>query len=309
MPPNLGPPSWSAGCIDGLAWLEDLSLPDLGMTAPAVLAPGQSFTKAWRVLNTGTCTWDDSYQLVFAYGSPAGAVMGGQPTAVRGTVGPGASYDVEVHLVAPVSAGVYQGAWQMQNGRGSGFGERLRVGIQVAGAPTPTPAPTQTPAPGISFAADAERVLQGNPVNFTWNVQDAQEVYFYQAGQEWQNRAVAAQGSAADIPSTTTTYNLRVVRNGQEEIRSLTVYVEPNPDLPQVDYFTLAPAGELTLGECVTLAWKINGEVDQAAIFRNKEIVVGRSPRRGHLSGLPAERPAPMNMLWAPRALADATML
>ncbi len=76
----------------------------------------------------------------------------------------------------------------------SGFGERLRAGIQVAGAPTPTPAPTQTPAPGITFAADAERVLQGNAVNFTWDVQGAQEVYFYQAGQEWQNRRGRSPG-------------------------------------------------------------------------------------------------------------------
>ncbi len=128
---------------------------------------------------------------------------------------------------------------------------------------------------------------QGNPVSFTWNVQDAQEVYFYQAGQEWRNRSVAARGSAADIPSTTTTYNLRVARNGQEEIRSLTVYVEPNPDLPQVDYFTLAPAGELTLGECVTLAWKINGEVDETAIFRDKEILWGEAPVEGTYQDCP----------------------
>ncbi len=270
-----------AGCRDGLAWLEDLSLPDLGMTAPAVLAPGQSFTKRWRVLNTGTCTWDDSYQLVYAHGSTDGASMSGRPTAVRGAVAPGARYDIEVQLVAPLSAAVYQGAWQMQNAEGRSFGERLRVGVQVAAVPTPTPAPTQTPAQGIAFTADAERVLQGSPVSFTWDVQDAQEVYFYQAGQEWQNRAVAAEGSAADIPPATTTYNLRVVRSGQEEIRSLTVYVEPNPDLPQVDYFTLAPAGELTLGDCVTLAWKISGEVDEAAIFRSKEILWERAPVEG----------------------------
>jgi polar amino acid transport system substrate-binding protein len=275
-------------CIDGMARLEDLSLPDLGMTAPAVLIPGQTFTKAWRVLNTGTCKWDDSYQLVFAYGSPAGAGMGGQPTFVSGTVPPGGSYAVEVQLVAPVSAGIYQGVWQMQNGRGRGFGERLRVGIEVAGAPTPTPAPTQTPAPGISFSADAERVLQGNAVNFTWDVQGAQEVYFYQAGQEWQKRAVAAQGSAADIPSATTTYNLRVLRSGQEEVRSITVYVEPNPDLPQLDYFTLAPAGELPLGECVTLAWKAAGRVDQAAVFRNKEPLWSEAPVEGTYVDCPA---------------------
>jgi ABC-type amino acid transport substrate-binding protein len=268
-------------CIDGLARLEDLSLPDLGMTAPAVLIPGQAFTKAWRVLNTGTCTWDDTYQLVFAYGSPAGAGMGGQPTFVRGKVPPGGSYDIEVQLVAPVSAGIYQGVWQMQNGHGSSFGERLRAGIQVAGVPTPTPAPTQTPAPGISFLTDAKRILQGSAVNLTWDVQGAQEIYLYKAGQEWRNRAVAAQGSAADIPSATTTYNLRVLRNGQEDVRSITVYVEPNPDLPQFEYFTLAPAGELPLGECVTLAWKVTGKVDQAAVFRDKELLWNEAPVEG----------------------------
>ncbi len=88
MQPNQEQVEPGKAAVDGLARLEDLSLPDLGMTAPAVLMPGQPFTKAWRVLNTGTCTWDDTYQLVFAYGSPAGAGMGGQPTAVRGTVPP-----------------------------------------------------------------------------------------------------------------------------------------------------------------------------------------------------------------------------
>ena len=275
------------GCVDGLAWLEDLSLPDLGMTAPAVMAPGQAFSKAWRVLNTGTCPWDSSYRLVFAHGSPQGASMGGQPVAVSGKVEPGATYDLEAQLVAPVSAGVYQGAWQMQNDRGNNVGERLRVGIQVAGAPTPTPAPTQTPSPGIFFSADAERVLQGNPVNFMWDVQGAQEVYFYQAGQEWQNRAVEAQGSAADIPNATTTYNLRVVRNGMEEIRAVTVYVEPNPNLPQVSYFTLAPSDELVLGQCASIAWQVAGEVEQVAIFRNKKLLWEEAPVEGTYEDCP----------------------
>jgi len=48
-----GASSSSQGCLDGLAWLEDLSLPDLGMTAPAVMArdkrsarPGACSTQA-----------------------------------------------------------------------------------------------------------------------------------------------------------------------------------------------------------------------------------------------------------------------
>ncbi len=276
-------------CRNGLAWVEDVTLPDLNMTAPALMAPGQPFRKIWRVRNIGACAWDEGYTLVFAHGSAPGAAMGGQAVAIEGVVEPGATVEIEAALVAPITAGTYQGAWQMQAPDGRGFGERLRVGIQVAGAPTPTPAPTQTPSPGISFSANAERVLQGNPVQFTWDVQDADEVYFYQAGKDWTGRGVEAQGSAADIPAASTTYNLRVVRGGQEEIRELTVYVEPNPGLPQIPHFTLSPSGELPLGQCVTLAWQVTGDVSGVALFRNKQPLWGEAPVEGTFEDCPEE--------------------
>jgi polar amino acid transport system substrate-binding protein len=274
-------------CRNGLAWVEDVTLPDLDMTAPALMVPGQSFSKTWRVRNIGTCAWDEGYTLIFAHGSAPGAAMGGEAVAVSRVVEPGQTYDLEAPLVAPITAGTYQGAWQMQAPGGRSFGERLRVGIQVAGAPTPTPAPTQTPSPGISFSANAERVLQGNPVQFTWDVQDADEVYFYRAGQDWTGRSVEAQGSAADIPAATTTYNLRVVRGGQEEIRELTVYVEPNEGLPQIPHFTLSPSGELPLGQCVTLAWQVTGDVSGVALFRNKEPLWDDAPVEGTFEDCP----------------------
>ncbi len=278
-----------AGCRDGMAWVMDLSLPDEGMAAPAVLPPGYAFSKTWRVLNTGDCSWDSSYQLVFAHGSSPAAGMGAQPAAIQGTVAPDATYDLQAQLVAPLSAGVYQGAWQLQNAAGSAFGERLRVGIQVAAAAPPAPAATQTPAPGIVFAADARRLQQGSPVHFTWDVQDAQAVYFYQAGQDWRKRRAAAKGSAADIPADTTTYFLRVVRNGEETVRSLLVEVEPNPHLPQINYFTLAPSGELALGECTTIRWQVGGDVEQVTIFRNREPLWEKAPLEALLTDCPPQ--------------------
>jgi hypothetical protein len=130
-------------------------------------------------------------------------------------------------------------------------------------------------------------VLQGNPVQFTWDVQDADEVYFYQAGQDWTGRGVEAQGSAADIPAGTTTYNLRVLRGGQEEIRELTVYVEPNEGLPQIAHFTLTPSGELPLGQCVSLAWQVTGDVSGVALFRNKEPLWEEAPVEGTFEDCP----------------------
>lgn len=277
-----------SACVNGLAWLEDLSLLDQGMTTPAVLAPGQPFTKSWRVLNTGTCTWGIGYQLVFAHGSAPGASMGGQSASVSAAVAPGDTAVLTATLVAPITPGVYQGSWQLQDENGRAFGERLRVGIQVAGVPTPTPAPTQTPVAGLTFTADAERVLQGSPVTISWDVTGADEVYFYTAGQSgWSSHEVAAQGEASVIPSVTTTYQLRVIRDGQVEDRLLTVYVEPNPALPQVTQFTLSPSGEMLLGQCVLITWRVEGDVEQTALFRNKEPLWDDAPVEGALEDCP----------------------
>jgi len=278
----------AAACLDGMAFIEDLSLPDQAMTAPAVMVPAQPFTKAWRVQNIGTCAWDSRYGLTFAYGNAPGASMGGAPVAIQGTVEPGATYDIEASLGAPIASGTYQGVWQMHNALGRLFGEGLRVGLQVAGAPTPTPAATQTPAPGITFYADAGTVRQGSPVGFFWDVQDAKDVYFYIAGQDWQGEGVDAKGSATDIPNATTTFNLRVVRNdGQEEVREITVYVEPAPSLPQINYFAVTPGGTMAPGQCVTIAWQIGGDVDQVAVFRNKETIWDGAPVEGSFEDCP----------------------
>lgn len=275
-------------CIDGAAFVEDLSLPDLAMTAPAVMAPAQPLTKAWRVRNSGTCTWHDGYKLDFAYGNAPGAGMGGQAVAVQGDVAPGATYEIAVDLVAPIVAGAYQGVWQFQNSAGRGFGESLRVGIQVAGAPTPTPQPTQTPAPGITFFANKEIVRQGEPVKLLWEVEGAQEVYFYQRGQDYRDKAVEARGEADDIPGATTTYELRVLfADDREETRTLTVVVEPAPELPQITHFGVTPSHQIAQGQCVTIEWLVEGDVEDVAIFRNKEAIWEAAPVEGAYEDCP----------------------
>ena len=86
---------------------------------------------------------------------------------------------------------------------GVAFGEGLFAGAQVAGAPTPTPEPTQTPAPGITFYADSERILQGEPVTLYWSVEGADAVYFYAAGETTDELPVDAEGQLTDFPSQT----------------------------------------------------------------------------------------------------------
>ena len=166
-----------------MAWVADLTYNDKNMTNPPLMAPGQSFVKGWRVRNSGSCTWDGRYRLAYAYGNTPEARMGGQPAPVNGVVPPGGVYDFYVPLTAPLTPGVYQGFWQMVSSTNAPFGQRIWVGIRVAGPATPTPKPTQTPAPQISFTASPTNIRAGEPVVFTWSVQNAREVAFYAQGQ------------------------------------------------------------------------------------------------------------------------------
>ncbi len=277
------PTSAPAACIDDMAYVADLNYDDHNMTAPPVLAPGQAFTKSWRVRNTGTCTWNSAYQLTFV----SGTQMGGQPVSVKGTVPPGATYDFSANLVAPTQPGVYQSFWQMRNGKGVAFGDRIYVGIQVKGAPTATPAATQTPSPTISFGVDRTSITAGECVTFSWNVTNVKAVYFYAEGQNWQDHGVAGQGQQTVCPTQTTTYYLRVVRpDNSVETRSITIYVTPAVSAPQIAYFTAAPP-TINLGGCATLQWEVSGEVSRVTISRGDAVIWDGAPVRGSMQDCP----------------------
>jgi len=154
LPPNT--------CFDGMDYIADLNYDDQNMSNPPILAPGEKFTKGWRLKNTGTCTWDASYALV----PVGGANLGGQPTHVMGLVQPGQTYDMYVDLVAPTQPGTYQSFWSMRNGDGEIFGKKVWAGIRVVGE-----GGTEPPAPPVitSFNADPDKLSLGECTNLSWS--------------------------------------------------------------------------------------------------------------------------------------------
>ncbi len=90
--------------------------------------PNINFTKSWRFLNDGTCTWNTNYQLVFFSGDQ----MGG-PAAKNFTqnVAPGETVDISVGLKAPASAGIYKGYWKLRSDSGEYYVNNLWVQIEV----------------------------------------------------------------------------------------------------------------------------------------------------------------------------------
>jgi hypothetical protein len=87
-----------------------------------VMTPGQAFVKIWRLTNTGTCTWNSSYQMVFDHGDGMGAAANYAQPLTAGTVAPGQSVDVSVNLTAPASSGTYTGYWRFRDPNGTYFG-------------------------------------------------------------------------------------------------------------------------------------------------------------------------------------------
>jgi polar amino acid transport system substrate-binding protein len=274
-------------CVDGMAWVADLTFDDRNMTAPPVVPPGQPFVKSWRIRNSGTCTWDSRYVLAFDRGNVAAAQMGGQPTPIQGTVAPGATYDISVNLVAPTVPGVYQGFWQMRNPSNTAFGETIWVGIRVPAPTQPTPAPTQTPVPGITFTTTSNNIMQGQCVTNSWSTSNVQAVFYYQQGQDWQNNGVAGTGSRQECPQQTTTYFLRVqMRDGTVQTRELTVNVTPVIGAPVISQFTASPL-QINVGQCTTLQWNVEGNTTRVVLARNNAPLWDGAPVRGSFQDCP----------------------
>ena len=108
------PHARAAGVCDSAQFVSDLTIPD-----GSSFAPGAAFTKTWRLLNNGACTWGTSYRLVWTGGDALG------PTAsvnLPVSVPPGQMLDISVNLVAPNSAGHYKSLWKLSNMAGVQFG-------------------------------------------------------------------------------------------------------------------------------------------------------------------------------------------
>jgi hypothetical protein len=83
-------------------------------------SPGQGFTKTWTLKNTGSCTWNANYSVVFFNGNALGAPASKQLTS--GTVAPGESVQITMDMQAPNSAGTHRGDFKLRNAGGVLFG-------------------------------------------------------------------------------------------------------------------------------------------------------------------------------------------
>ena len=97
-----------------------------GGEAPQVLsvAPDIVFQISWRLRNSGTCTWDDSYRLAYLGGDVLNATAS---ISVKQDVTPGGEVDLSITLSSPAEARAFHGLYRLFGSDGIPFGLPLPV--------------------------------------------------------------------------------------------------------------------------------------------------------------------------------------
>jgi hypothetical protein len=130
----------ASGLCDASASLVGETIPDA-----TIIQPGGTFTKVWQIKNSGTCTWDSNWQLIFYGGDQLdGLAAYNLPQPAQ----PGQTVDIPILLRAPASTGTYTGEWMLKSPWGQSFGVgQYSVPISVSivvGSGTPENRRTET---------------------------------------------------------------------------------------------------------------------------------------------------------------------
>ena len=146
-PPTITPtvgtpvPTNAPDCTNQASFVADITIPD-----NTNVAGGTTFTKTWRIANTGTCVWGPEYTLTHYSGERLN-VVNFVPLAVTY---PGQNLDISIDLTAPTATGSYQGNYVIKNPAGliMSIGDDSRlwviINVTVVGAGTATPTATAT---------------------------------------------------------------------------------------------------------------------------------------------------------------------
>jgi Ig-like domain-containing protein len=128
LPTSAGQATASLGdACNNSSFQGDITIPD-----GTVLDPGVNFQKVWALKNTGTCTWDEGYSLVYIGGStpnldPYDFKFKNSKDFVKG----GETINIAINLTTPCTPGKYEGTWRMRTDNGYFFGTPLSVYVEV----------------------------------------------------------------------------------------------------------------------------------------------------------------------------------
>ncbi len=151
-----------SACTDAAAFVADVTIPDYSH-----FDVHATFTKTWRVQNTGTCPWTTAYTAVYSSGTQLGSPL----SIPLSSTAPGATSDISANMAAPSADGTYKIFYELHNAAGQAIPINegntiwaiITVGkVVVYVTPTPVPGSTSSTVSTGSRTAPGGCVTQSN---------------------------------------------------------------------------------------------------------------------------------------------------
>ena len=151
-------PTNAANCVNSASFVADVTIPDY-----SDLPASSTFTKTWRIKNTGTCIWGPDYT-VSHYSEEA---MGAPTSSPLSVTYPGETADISLNLIAPSSNGRHRGNFVIKNPEGKIMSvdsdSRLWLIINVTGATASVSSSTPSASAGGTTPAPAACAVTLDP--------------------------------------------------------------------------------------------------------------------------------------------------
>ncbi len=222
-------------CLNDAVLVENVTIP-----AGTDIEADTAFDKTWRIKNTGTCVWGDSYRFKWVDGSNFGAAEQIMPIVVAGD-----SVEVTLGMRAPENSGTYRGAWRIFSSDGIPFGEQFYTDIIVP--------PTCQPPKITAFSATPASIESGQSSTLSWKIDGATSVSL---DPPVQNEIVDSKVNVSPIENTT--YTLTAHDGECTSSEKVTVSVTQSCDGLSIDKFSANPT-TIHIGDTSKLTWQVTG--------------------------------------------------
>ena len=137
---------------------------DVSIMDGTIIMKSTSFTKIWKMKNTGEVKWPLGTRLAFVGGDPMGKLQSFVVIAAL----PGQEVDISVTLTAPAEHNRYISHWRLQTQDGQKFGHRIWCDVvvtpQESQATITTSSPALTPTPTLSPEVITPSTASSTPV-------------------------------------------------------------------------------------------------------------------------------------------------
>ena len=106
---------------------------DITILDGSTVTGGDTLKKVWKIRNTGSCTWDEGYELIYIGGTIGDDNMRDFEFQSKDSIASGEAVDIAIVFNVPCKQGQQEGHWRMRNDQGYYFGTILSMYIVIDG--------------------------------------------------------------------------------------------------------------------------------------------------------------------------------